>query len=61
MMFRRLSEKLFRPLFMWVIILGIISLCQPWFFSLHVYGLMITIIGVAGFIVFIHVKPHEGI
>jgi len=56
-MFRQLSVKYFEPIFMWVIIFGIVSLCQPWFLTLHVYGFSIILIGLVGFIVFSHIKP----
>jgi hypothetical protein len=42
---------------MWIIILGIVSLCQPWVLFLHVYGFLIIIIGLIGFIFFSHIKP----
>jgi hypothetical protein len=42
---------------MWVIIFGIVSLCQSWFLTLHVYGFSIILIGLVGFIVFSHIKP----
>lgn len=56
-MFRYLSVKYFEPISMWVIILGILCLCQPWILFLHVHGFIITIIGLAGFITFSHIKP----
>ena len=56
-MFRQLSVKYFEPISMWVIIFGIISLCQPWIRFLHVYGFMITLVGLVGFIFFSHIKP----
>ncbi len=56
-MFRKLSAKYFEPISMWTIILGIVSLCQPWVLFLHVYGFLIIIIGLIGFILFSHIKP----
>ena len=56
-MFRLLSVKYLEPISMWVIIFGIVSLCQPWFLTLHVYGFSIILIGLVGFIVFSHIKP----
>ena len=56
-MFRQLSVKYFEPISMWVIIFGIVSLCQSWFLTLHVYGFSIILIGLVGFIVFSHIKP----
>jgi len=56
-MFRYLSTKYFEPISMWVIILGIVCLCQPWIRFFHVYGFLIIIIGLVGFIFFSHIKP----
>lgn len=56
-MFRKLSAKYFEPVSMWIIILGIVSLCQPWVLFLHVYGFLIIIVGLIGFIFFSHIKP----
>ena len=42
---------------MWVIILGIVCLCQPWIKFFHVYGFLIIIFGLVGFIFFSHIKP----
>ena len=57
-MFRRLSAKYFEPVSMWIIILGIVCLCQPWVLLLHVYGFTITLAGLIGFIVFF---PHPAL
>ena len=56
-MFRRLSKKLFEPLSMVLIGIGIVSLCQPWILYLHRKGFLITGIGLALYIFFAHVKP----
>lgn len=56
-MFKKLSKKLFEPLSMALIALGIIALVQPWSLYLHRRGFLIIGIGLAGFIVFSHVKP----
>jgi len=56
-MFRHLSAKYFEPISMWIIILGIVCLCQPWVLFLHVYGFLIIIIGLIGFIFFSHIQP----
>jgi hypothetical protein len=55
--FRRLSRKLFEPLAMGIIGLGIVALLQPWVLYLHRKGFLITGIGLAMFIFFSHVKP----
>ena len=56
-MFKRLSKKLFEPLSMAIIGIGIVSLLQPWVLYLHRKGFLITGIGLAMFIFFVHVKP----
>jgi hypothetical protein len=56
-MFRKLSNKVFEPLGMAVIGLGIVSLLQPWVLYIHRKGFLIMGIGLAMFIFFSHVKP----
>jgi len=42
---------------MWLMVLGIVALCQPWIRVLHVYGVTITLVGLVGFSVFSKIKP----
>jgi hypothetical protein len=42
---------------MWVMVLGIVALCQPWIEIVHRYGVTVILAGLVGFIVFSHVKP----
>jgi len=56
-MFRKLSNKLFEPLAMGIIGLGIVSLLQPWVLYIHRKGFLIMGIGLAMFIFFSHIKP----
>ena len=56
-MFRKLSNKLFEPLAMGIIGLGIVSLLQPWVLYIRRKGFLIMGIGLAMFIFFSHVKP----
>ncbi len=56
-MFRKLSNKVFEPLGMGIIGLGIVSLLQPWVLYIHRKGFLIMGIGLAMFIFFSHVKP----
>jgi hypothetical protein len=58
MNFRELSQRVFEPASIWVMVLGIVALCQPWFFTLHSYGITITLIGLIGFNVFSKIKPR---
>ena len=57
MTFRQLSAKYLEPGSMWLMVLGIIALCQPWVLVLHVYGVTITLIGLIGFSIFSKIKP----
>ena len=57
MSFRELSNRVLEPLSMWVMVFGIIALCQPWVEILHRYGVTIILAGLVGFIVFSHIKP----
>ncbi len=57
--FRQLSPRILEPLSMWIMIAGIVALCQPWIEFLHRYGVTIIIIGLVGFIVFSHIKPGD--
>ncbi len=58
-MFRKLSKKIFEPLSIGLIVLGIVALCQPWILYLHRKGFLITGVGLALYIFFSHVKPPE--
>jgi hypothetical protein len=55
-----MNPRRLEMLFQWVMILGIVALLQPWSLLLHRYGVTITLIGLVGFSVFIHVKSKPG-
>ena len=57
MMFREMSKKYFEPISMWLMILGLVSIVQPWWMFFHLYGVVITLIGLVSFIFFSHIKP----
>ncbi|HQZ13990.1 MAG TPA: hypothetical protein PK286_13990 [Devosia sp.] len=59
MSFRLFNQKYLEPVSMWLMILGIIFLCQPWIEVLHVYSVTIMLIGLIGFNVAAHVAPPE--
>jgi len=42
---------------MWLMVLGIAALCQPWHEALHAHGITITLVGLIGFSVFSKIKP----
>ena len=60
MTFKQISARYIEPASQWIMILGIVCLLQPWNLLLHRYGVTITLIGLAGFIVFSHIKPGHG-
>lgn len=55
--FKQISARYIEPASQWIMVIGIISLLQPWNLFLHQYGITITLIGLAGFIIFSHIKP----
>ena len=59
MTFKQLSARVLEPASMWVMVLGIVALCQPWSELAHRYGVTITLAGLVGFSVFSKIKPGE--
>ena len=59
MTFRQLSARYLEPGSIWLMVLGIVFLCQPWSRFLHVYGVTVTIVGLIGFSIFSKIKPSE--
>jgi len=55
--FRQISQRYLEPISQWVMILGIIILCQPWSLDLHSYGVTVILVGLVGFSVFSKIKP----
>jgi len=58
MTFRAISATYLEPGFMWLMVLGIVALCQPWIEVLHAYGVTVTLIGLIGFSIFSKIKPR---
>jgi len=59
MSFRVFSQRFLEPGSMWLMILGIVSLCQPWVGALHQWSVLIMLIGLIGFNVAVHTPPPE--
>ena len=57
MSFRELNSRFLEPGSMWLMIFGIVALCQPWNLLLHRYGVTIIIIGLVGFLITSHIGP----
>ena len=58
MTFREKNQKYYEPAAQWLMIFGIVALCQPWIELLHRYGLTITILGLIGFMITSHIPPE---
>jgi hypothetical protein len=57
MSFREMSVKYFEPASIWIMVFGIIALCQPINMTLHSYGVTIILIGLVGFNIFSKITP----
>jgi len=57
MTFKELSARVLEPLCQWLMVLGIVALCQPWVEMLHRYGVTIILVGLIGFSIFSKIKP----
>lgn len=55
--FGEISVKYLEPASIWLMVLGIIALCQPVSLLLHQYGVTIVLVGLIGFNVFSKIKP----
>jgi hypothetical protein len=55
--FKQLSSRVLEPLSQWLMVLGIVALCQPWVEVLHRYGVTIILVGLLGFSIFSKIKP----
>jgi hypothetical protein len=59
MSFRTINQKYLEPGAQYLMIFGIIALCQPWNLFLHRYGLTMTLIGLIAFMVTSKIAPEE--
>ena len=55
--FPEISAKYLEPGSIWLMVLGIIALCQPLSLALHSYGVSIILLGLIGFNIFSKIKP----
>jgi hypothetical protein len=58
MSFRGFSARVIEPATIWVMVIGIVAVSQPWSLTLHSYGITITLIGLIGFSIFSKIKPR---
>lgn len=54
---RDASVKYFEPASQWIMVLGVIALCQPWIEWLHRYSVTIILIGLVAFNIFSRIRP----
>jgi hypothetical protein len=59
MTFRALNQRFLEPGSQFLMIFGIIALCQPWNFFLHRYGLTMTLVGLIAFMVTTKIPREE--
>lgn len=59
MSFRALNSRYFAPIAQWMMIGGIIALCQPWVLWLHQYGVTIILVGLVSFMVTSKIAPEQ--
>jgi hypothetical protein len=57
MTFKQISARFLEPISQWLMVLGILALCQPWNLTLHSYAVTIILIGLIGFSIFSKIKP----
>ena len=55
--FKAISARFLEPISQWLMVAGILALCQPWSLTLHSYAVTIILVGLVGFSVFSHIKP----
>ena len=55
--FKQISSRYLEPASQWLMVAGILALCQPWSLALHSYGVTIILVGLVGFSIFSKIKP----
>ena len=59
-MSRLFEPRRLEPISQWLMVIGIVALVQPWSLWLHRYGVTLTLIGLVGFSIFVHIKSRPG-
>ena len=54
MTFRDFAHRRLEPASIWIMVAGIVFLCQPWIAVLHEWSVLVMLIGFVGFNVAIH-------
>ena len=53
---KKFKKRYLEPIFMWIMLFGIVALCQPLWQPLFQYGYPILLTGVAGYMVVTHIR-----
>ena len=56
---RVFNQRFLEPGSMWLMILGIVALCQPWIAILHQWSVAMMLVGLVGFNVAVHIPAPE--
>jgi hypothetical protein len=56
---RVFNARFLEPASLWIMVLGVVALCQPWIAVLHAYSVLITLIGLIGFNIAAHIPAPE--
>ncbi len=56
---RAFLARWLEPASMWLMVLGVVSLCQPWISLLHVYATTIALVGIVGFNIAVHLPAPD--
>jgi hypothetical protein len=56
---RVFNARFLEPASLWVMVIGVVALCQPWIAVLHAYSVLITLIGLIGFNIAAHIPAPE--
>lgn len=59
MSFRAFNRKYIEPGAQWLMVFGMVALCQPWSLFLHRYGLTMILVGLVAFMVAGKIPPEE--
>jgi hypothetical protein len=57
--FRRFNAKFLEPASIWVMLIGIFFLCQPWVEVLHQYSVLVMLAGLIAFNIAVHTKKPD--
>jgi len=51
--------RVLEPVSIWLMVIGVVALCQPWVNVLHLYATTITLVGIIGFNIAVHLPTPD--